>query len=86
MLLIHMNIIAVFAGEDFINAVSPSQHADDPNKFVDLTTEEYERIIKGGKSIDLDQHAFLRNPDYIISYSEFLFLLSKFFVIVLHKT
>lgn len=63
-------------GDDFIAAVSSAQHANDPERFETLTTEEYNMMIERGKSIHLDQDNFLRNPDYIISYSEFLFLLS----------
>jgi hypothetical protein len=69
-------------GEDFVKAVSSMERVSDKSVTIGLTTtltdEEYQDILKNATLVDLDMEDFLKRPDYIISYSEFLFLLSKF--------
>jgi len=67
-------------GEDFVKAVSSMERVSDKSVTIGLTTtltdEEYQDILKNATLVDLDMEDFLKRPDYIISYSEFLFLLS----------
>lgn len=66
------------AGDDFIKAVSNMQGVNEKPAMLQIMSEEqYQNILMKAKEIDLDKENFLRQPDYIISYSEFLFLLSK---------
>ena len=49
-----------------------------------LTEEEYQDILTKATSVNLDVEDFLKSSDYIISYSEYLFLLSKYYLASLH--
>lgn len=65
-------------GEDFVKAVSGiEQRNEDPDSVMrNLSEEEYQNVLSKALLLDLDSEYFLGISDYIISYSEFLFLLS----------
>ena len=72
---------SIFPGEDFVKAVSSfEKFHEKPVLTTALTDEEYQSILAKASAVDLDAENFLHRSDYIISYSEFLFLLSKYHV------
>ena len=74
-----MIISNILPGDDFIAAIASMAYIrEQPAILHNMTEEEYSSILESAHTVDLDNLDFLKRSDYIISYSEFLFLLSKF--------